>query len=138
MKCNLEFFVQEKMGFANIDTAGANQMIWVAAFISYKTHKIAYWTTIFILVIGYALINLLILFLRHYTNIIIPSSNDQLDKVILLATPRKKSFNRIGLSNVYASHPIFNPRITLLQTIHLCIYMKKLMDTGRRRIKRMW
>ena len=39
MKCNLEFFVEEKMGFVSIDTAGANQLIRVLAFIYFKTRK---------------------------------------------------------------------------------------------------
>ena len=39
MKCNLEFFAQEKMGFVSIDAAGANQLIGVIAFIYFKTKK---------------------------------------------------------------------------------------------------
>ena len=39
MKCNLEFFVQEKMGFVSIDTAGASQLIKVLAFIYFETKK---------------------------------------------------------------------------------------------------
>ena len=39
MKCNLEFFVEEKMGFVSIDTAGANQLIGGLAFIYFKTRK---------------------------------------------------------------------------------------------------
>ena len=39
MKCNLEFFAQEKMGFVSIDAAGANQLIGVLAFIYFKTRK---------------------------------------------------------------------------------------------------
>ena len=131
MKCNLEFFVEEKMGFVSIDTAGANQLIGGLAFIYFKTRKCI------LNKISHPVCKPLILFLRLDTYIPIPSSNNQLDKVLLLATPQRKSFKQIGLSNVYASHPIFNPRITLLQTIHICIYMKKLMDTGRRWIKRM-
>ena len=42
MKCNLEFFAQEKMGFVSIDAAGANQLIGVIAFIYFKTKKNAY------------------------------------------------------------------------------------------------
>ena len=39
MKCNLEFFAQEKMGFVSIDAAGANQLIGVIAFSYFKTKK---------------------------------------------------------------------------------------------------
>ena len=39
MKCNLEFFAQEKMGFVSIDAAGATQLIGVIAFIYFKTKK---------------------------------------------------------------------------------------------------
>ena len=73
MKCNLEFFAQEKMGFVSIDAAGANQLIGVIAFIYFKTKKMHIKQNIHP---GHsALINLLIQFLRLYTNTLIPSSN---------------------------------------------------------------
>ena len=73
MKCNLEFFAQEKMGFVSIDANGANQLIGVIAFIYFKTKKNAYQTKVFILAISSN--DELIQFLRLYTNTIIPSSN---------------------------------------------------------------